>query len=75
MSTSPAGPLIETSYPGQPKAIIEAPPHILEHYRKHPDSELPFVQPVGKFKELLDKYRPIIKKHREMLDRDSPSTK
>ena len=42
----PTGPpFIETTYPGQTKRTIKAPRHIYEHFLKHPESELPFIEP------------------------------
>jgi len=65
--------LIETTYPGQPKAIIVAPRHILEQNRKRPDLDLPFIQPVGRLEEVFDQFRVELKqneaaakKHQEM---------
>ena len=55
--------LIDTTYPGQPKAIIGAPRHILEHYRKRPDSDLPLIQPVDRLKEVFDQFRVELKQN------------
>lgn len=63
------GPFIETSYPGQPKRTRLAPKHIYDHYNKHPDSNLPFIEPVGKFKEVLEHLREVVRKNRDFLKR------
>jgi hypothetical protein len=44
------GQLIEISYPGQRKKITNCPRHLWEYLWSRPDTQLPFVQPVGKFK-------------------------
>ena len=71
MSEEELGPLtVETTYPGQLKRTIAAPRHIVEHYARDPDSGLPFVEPVGHFKELLRQQKEASGRHREMLARD-----
>lgn len=68
---TPTGPpLIETTYPGQQKRTITAPKHILEHFRNHPDSELPFIEPVGEFKQWLEIYGKDLREYREWRKRD-----
>jgi hypothetical protein len=47
---------VKTTYPGQAAVTIEAPPHIVEHYL-HRDWDLPFVEPVGHLKDLVDRRR------------------
>jgi hypothetical protein len=72
-TTDSEGPLIETTYPGQPKATVVAPRHIVDHLAQKGD--LPFIEPVGRFKEALDAHRQAAREHQEMLDRDEgPAT-
>jgi hypothetical protein len=68
--SNPPPPFIETTYPGQTKRTIKAPRHIYEHFLKHPESELPFIEPVGEFKQWLEIYREDRRKAREMFERD-----
>ena len=70
MKAEASEPLIETTFPGQPRRVQVAPRHILEHYRVK-DWDLPFVQPIGRFKEAVANVRAARKKHQEMLDRDT----
>ena len=67
-TTNDNRPLIETSFPGQAKATVEAPRHIIDHLATRGD--LPFIEPVGKLKEWLEEYREKARKHQGMLDRD-----
>ena len=70
-TVQPTGPpFIETTYPGQTKRTIKAPRHIYEHFLKHPESELPFIEPVGEFKQWLEIYREDRRKARDMFERD-----
>ena len=62
-------PFVETTYPGQQKRTSVAPRHVVEHYGTK-SWDLPFVQPVGKFKQAVDGVKTAQRKHQEMLDRD-----
>jgi len=63
-------PKVETTYPGQPKRTVPAPRHIVDHFLNHPESELPFVEPVGELKQWLELYRDEWRKSRGMHERD-----
>ncbi len=58
--------LIETTFPGQSKAIVVAPRHIVDQL---PHRDLPFIEPLGKFKLSIDVYRAGQRERRAVLKR------